>query len=328
LPLQMKVSAAYLTDPGYRPEADSLWANIVPLLDKQLTATPGQVAQSKLPTLLANGDKRFGVPPTSDLLARNFREARAAYAPLAGSAPIEIGIVGDIDEAAAIKAVAESFGALPTRNASAPAYAAARKASFKADRAPIVLTHSGGADQAMVGAAWPTDDDSDYRRQLGLALLAEVMDLELTDEIREKLGASYGVDVGSTMSDVYPHFGYLMVGSVIAPGKADEVDQAIAAVAAALRDKPIDADLLDRARQPMLEGVTKSLRQNSYWLGYVDEAQSEAKRLDRVRQRESIIRSLTAADVQALAKQYLVPAQLQRFRILSDKVAAPAVAKR
>ena len=257
LPLQMKLSAAYLTDPGFRPEADSLWASIVPVIDKQLTATPGAVAQSKLPTLLANNDMRFGLPPVAELTKRSFAEAKAVVTPLLGTAAIEIAVVGDVDEAAVIKAVAESFGALPTRAAAAPSYEAERKASFRVERTPIVLTHSGGADQALVGAAWPTDDDSDYRRTLALNLLKEIIDLELTDEVREKLGASYGVDVSSTMSDTYRDFGYLMVSSVVAPDKGDEVDQAIASVVASLRDKPVSADLLDRARQPMLENVVQ-----------------------------------------------------------------------
>ena len=40
LPLQMKLSAAYLTDPGYRAEAGSQWLNLVPVLDKQFQSDP------------------------------------------------------------------------------------------------------------------------------------------------------------------------------------------------------------------------------------------------------------------------------------------------
>ena len=60
----------------------------------------------------------------------------------------------------------------------------------------------------MVGAAWPTTDDRDYRTVIGMEMLKEVADLLLTDRIREELGASYGVSVGSSMSDTYPGFGY------------------------------------------------------------------------------------------------------------------------
>ena len=324
LDLQMKLSAAYLTDPGYRPEAASQWGNIVPILDKQLEATPAGLMGARLPGILASNDWRFGVPPTSELAKRNLAGAKTLLAPMTASAPIEIGIVGDIDEAAAIKAVAQSFGALPARSATQQVAPGARIAQFRSDTAPILLKHSGGQDQALVAAAWPTDDDKDFRKAIGMSLLGEVMDLMLTDSVREELGASYGVSVGSTMSNTYDRFGYLMVNSIVAPDKADEIDGVFAKVARQLRDEPVADDLLARARAPMLESAAKQMRQNSYWLGYVDEAQGKADRLERIRTRDALIRSITVADLQALAKQYLVDAKLQRVRILSDKVQVAA----
>ena len=115
LALQMKVSAAYLLDPGFRPEAAAKWTNIVPILEKQVEAQPEAVASVKLPVLLANGDERFGLPDAASLAKRNFDEAKAALVPAIASGPIEITIVGDVDEDAAIAAVAATFGALPER---------------------------------------------------------------------------------------------------------------------------------------------------------------------------------------------------------------------
>jgi len=328
LGLQMKLSAAYLTDPGYRAEAADQWSNLLPVIDKQVSADPSSVAASRLPTLLASNDLRFGLTPTAELMKRNLGEARSSLAPLIASAPIEIGIVGDIDEAAAIAAVAASFGALPARTLAIPAYTEARKASFRADRSPILLTHAGGADQALVGAVWPTTDDDDYRKVIGLQMLTAVADLLLTDRIREELGASYGVSVGSLMSGTFDNFGYVTVSSIVAPDKADEVDSAIAAVVKVLRTAPVGADLLDRARQPMLETAARSLRQNGYWLGLVGEAQTDAAKLNRPRTRDAVIRSITAAELQALAAEYLRDDRLQRVRIVSDKLAGKAAAAR
>ena len=324
LALQMKLSAAYLTDPGFRPEAAGQWVNAVPVIDKQLDAQPQSVFQTRLPAVLAGNDWRFGIPTAATLSQRNFDEARVAMAPLVGTAPIEIGLVGDIDEAAAIAAVAQSFGALPQRAATAPAYAAARKASFRTDRSLIQMTHGGPADQSMVATFWPTADDGDYRREVSMDMLASVLNLMLTESIREQLGASYGASVSSSMSDVYPGFGYLSVNTVIAPDKATQVEAVIAAAAKSLRDKPVTADLLARAKNPALEAVAKSLRENSYWLGYVDEAQGRADRLDRVRQRKAIYEAITPADLQKLARTYLTDRAMQRVRIVSDKAGSAA----
>jgi zinc protease len=324
LALQMKVSAAYLLDPGFRPEAASKWTQIVPVIEKQVDAQPEAIAGVRLPILLASGDERFGMPDIAVLSKRNFEEAKAALAPVIASAPIEITIVGDVDENSAIAAVAATFGALPTRKLSDTVSAGLKTASFRSDHSPIVLTHDGPMDKAVVESVWPTTDDSNYRQAIGLGLLGDVLEIMLTDSVREKLGDSYGVSVSSNMSDTFKGFGYLSVAATVAPDKADEVQKAIEEAAAQLRDRPIGADLLARARNPDLEKADNSLHDNGYWLAALQRAQSEPERLDRIRNKKAILQSISAADIQKLAQQYLQPAQLQKVRIISSKLATTA----
>ena len=67
------------------------------------------------------------------------------------------------------------------------------------------------------------------------------------------------------------------------------VHKAFEEAAAQLRDQPISADLLARARNPQLQAVDRALRENSFWLGALAEAQSKPDRLDRIRQRRGRI---------------------------------------
>ena len=322
LPMQMKVTAAYMTDPGYRAEAASQWATVVPLFDKQVSAQPLQLLNARLPYLITGHDARFGLPPASDLIQRNLNEFKAVYAPASATAPIEITIVGDVDEKAAVDAVAKSFGALPKRDLKAPDYTDARKVKWAAAAAPITLTHTGEADQAVVGSVWRTDDDKDFRTELGLAMVSNVLELMLTDSVREQLGASYGASVDSTMSSDYTGFGYVLADAVVSPTKADIVDKAIADAVESLRNKPIDKDMLARALNPELEKARRNLRENGYWLAALQVAQTEPDRLDRVRKRIDILQSITAADVQKLAQTYLTPDRMTRLRVTSQKLAA------
>jgi zinc protease len=324
LALQMKVSAAYLLDPGFRPEAESKWRDAIPVIEKQVDAQPAAVAALRLPVLLASGDERFGMPTGAILEKRNFDEARAALAPVIASDPIEITVVGDVDPRAVIAAVASSFGAVGQRKLTEKPSPAALKAAFRTDRAPIVLKHDGPADQAVIATAWPTTDDSDFRREVGIGLLKDTLDLMLTDKVRESLGDSYGVSLSSVMSDTFPGFGYLSASAIVAPDKIDEVEKAIAEAAAELRDKPVDADLLARARNPELEKMDKQMRDNGFWLAALSQAQSKPERLDRIRERKAILQSITAADLQKLAQEYLQPDKRQTATIVSDKVATTA----
>ncbi|NTZ41970.1 insulinase family protein [Altererythrobacter sp. SALINAS58] len=324
LELQMKVSAAYLTDAGFRPEAQSRYASLVDVISEQLNATPQNVAATQVPTIIANDDPRFGIPGREVLSALSLEDLRSLYLANAADAPIEIGIVGDIDEDAAIAAVAQSFGALPERMVQQPDFAAQRTARFREDLTPVVLTHGGQADQAMVNNYWPLPDDSDYRLETGISMLSSVMRLMLTEELRENLGATYGASVGASMSEDFTDFGYLAAGAVVDPAQMDVVEAAILEVARQLRDAPVDADLLTRARNPALEQQQQSLTDNGYWAAYVSSAQGEAERLDRIRQRRANLEAVTPAELQTLAQRYLDPAQRLSVRVVAEEVAAAA----
>lgn len=319
LPLQMKVSTAYLTEPGFRKEAANKWATVVPLVEKQIDAEPESVAANRLPVLLASGDPLFGVPPEPVLSQRTFGEASAALAPVIASGPIEITIVGDVDENAAIAAVAESFGALPARSLTGLASPDARNVTFRSDLTPILLKHDGPADKALVESVWPTTNDSDFRELAHMELLRNVLDIMLRESVREKLGDSYVPSVQNYMSHQYPGFGYISAAAVVAPDKVDEVQKAIADAAAELRSQPISDDLLARARNPLLQQLDKSVRNNLFWISVLATTQSEPALLDRVRQRKALLEEVKAADLQKLAQKYLQPARLQKVLIISSK---------
>jgi zinc protease len=146
----------------------------------------------------------------------------------------------------------------------------------------------------------------------------------LTDSVREKLGDSYGVSLSSNMSDTFKGFGYLSAAAVVAPDKADEVQKAIADAAAELRAKPVSDDLLARARNPELEKADRMMRDNGYWIAALAQAQSEPERLDRIREKKTLLQSVTAAEIQKLAQKYLEPARVQKVRIVSSKLATTA----
>lgn len=319
LPLQMKLTSAFLTAPGYRPEAANRWSALMPILEGQRRATAQAVAGFEVPRIIADGDPRFGVPEMKILSQRSLDEMRSALQPLFASAPIEIGLVGDVDEAAAIAAVARTFGALPTRAAEPPSYAQQRKARIRTDVSPVTLTHKGPADQGIVMNVWPATDDDDYPLLVRLDLLSDVLDLMLTEMLREELGETYSPNVGVNASDVYEDFGYLSVGATVDPDKIAVVEEAISEVVAQLRDKPVDADLLARARNPLLERIDRSLRENGYWLDRVAVAQSQPEELDRVRKRRALYLSVRPQELQQLARQYLPSDRKLSIRIVSDK---------
>jgi zinc protease len=320
--LQMKILAAYTKAFGYRAEADTLWKNVVPGFTGQLAANPIGISQTKLPRLMAGGDGRIGLSEPSEMLQRNMAELKAVLQPQLASGPIEVSLAGDIDEAKAIDMVARTFGALPKRSAPAKLPGAALKITMPTAGEPVTVTHAGKDDQAVVSVRWATTDDSDMRSDFLRDMLANIMQIRLTDVVREELGATYSPITASFASDAFPGFGYISVDIVAEPGKMAAVDAAIGRIAKEMRDSPISDDLLTRARKPLIEKFDKESRENVFWRSAIAEAQGNPARLERVRKTRSMIETVTAADLQNIAQQYLTDARRKDFRIVSKAVAA------
>ena len=317
---QMRVSAAYLTDTGLRPEMKSRWLGVVPPFLAQTDATPQSVAQFEAARIVSDGNRRFGLPEEAELLAVDADVARAIVADEFANAPIEIAVVGEFDADAVIAAVASTFGALPERETTVARHDERRVANFAADRSERVLTHAGAPDQALALTYWATNDDDDAQEEATMALLSRVMQLKVTDIIREELGASYSPGVGSSMSDLYDGYGTFSTSVIVEPSQADQVFGVVDDIVTDLQATPVDQDTLDRALKPLLEQLSQQRKNNGWWLGVADEAQLEAERLERVRTAEARYKAVTPEMMQAAAQRYLDPAEALRIRIVHENL--------
>ncbi len=317
--LQAKLMAAYLTHPGYRQDGLALIRRVLPQQYAANDATPAAVIGRDAGGILANDDPRSQTPPLETLMALDWAQLKPVVAESFAHGAIEIGVVGDIDEQAAIDAIAATFGALPERRASFDPRTDARIRRFAIDRSERTLIHKGPAEQAEVRVYWPARDDSDLGEAMRLNLLSRVMQLMLTEELRERLGESYSPGAAASLSDEFPGYGYLFAASNVDYKDLATTRAAIFAIAKDLRDKPVDADLLDRARKPLIEAMIKARRENSYWLNYVGEATTHADRLDRSRKGIGEVKAATAAELQTLARQYLVDDKALVIKAVSDK---------
>ncbi len=311
--LQLQLICAYLTDPGYRPEALRLLEkNIGPFYARLGTVVEGPL-QTEAPRRLANGDPRFGLPPQPDVMSRTVDEMKAWLGAEFARGALEIAIVGDFDPAEATAAVARTFGALPPREAK-PAYTAERKATFPAQQLAesyVVVTE---IPKGIVQLNWPATDSRDARLARRLNLLGSVLQDRLRVKIREEMGDTYSPNAGTNLSDTFSGYGFIGAQAVVDPAKARAVADAMRAAATSLYENGVTEEELTRAKQPALTAIRQSMRTNPYWLGSVlSAAQEQPERLEWARTRLSDTESITAAELSALAKQYLDPAKVHEF---------------
>ena len=319
--LQLQLFCAYLTDPGYRPESLRQVKKMADQTYRRLAHTAEGPLQLEAARLLANGDPRFGLPPKEVLLARTLDELKAWLTPQLAKGPIEIAIVGDLDTEATVAAVAQTFGALPKRQKK-PAYKKERVVTKLAEPVAKEYPIESALPKALVRLCWPATDARDVRLARRLQLLSGVLADRLRVKIREEMGGTYSPNAAADLSETYPGYGYLLTEATVAPDQARAVAAAIRQVAAALHTGGVTEEELVRTKAPVLTALRESTRDNTYWLNTVlADAQEDPSRLDWCRTRYSDTEGVTAAELTALAKEYLDPARASEF------IVAPAPAK-
>ncbi len=306
LETEMQVLAAYATEPGWRPEAFNRVKTSYGTLHDQLQTTTGGVLGRDLGGLMHVGDKRWTFPSREQIADTSLDQLKAAVAEPLGKGNLEIVIVGDTTVEKAIAAVADTFGALPARPGE-PERPDARKAPFpEPSKTPVVLTHKGRADQGALFMTWRTDDlFANLQRSRDVSILGQVLQLRLIDELREKQGATYSPNASSTASVVFKNWGYLAVSLEVPPEKLDGAVESIRKIAADLREHPISADELERAKKPRIDSIEKARVTNEYWAGVLSGAQDDPRLLDATRSVLAGLSRVTPEDVQKAARTYL-----------------------
>ena len=319
LDLQMQLVAAGLTDTGYRPEGLDQFKRGIDDFFEALGSTPSGAYTAASGAILSDNDPLYTLQDREAFRERTYEQLRDVIADRFANGAIEVALVGDIDEDAAIEAVAATLGALPMREAEFNPREEARIRSFTDARGEYILRHGGEADQAWVRMIWPTRDDSDLKETIELGLLARMLRIELTDRLREDLGQAYATQASSSPSSVYRDYGTFVLFAPVASSEVETVRGVFRELLEDFRSSPADPDLIERARQPMLEAYDNALKSLGGWMGLASRAQTKPERLDRWFAGPELLKAVTAQDIQAMAQRYLAPEDAVEFLVLPEE---------
>jgi zinc protease len=315
--LQLRVLAAFFTDPAYRPDGLRRLQSAGDGQLREQSATPMGVLAREIPAIVHDGDPRWAPPSLEDKRALTMDDIKAAIVPSLNSAPVEVTIVGHVKVEDAINATAQTFGALSPRPATFKFPDGARDVRFPTKRRTIELRHNGREDQTAVAVAFPGPDlFSDVRRERALAIMNEILQLRLLDEVREKQGGTYVPFGTAYSSQALKGYGYIIAGVEPKPDGVDQFFTTLDEIAKELASAPVTKDLLERARKPVLYQHYASESTNVYWLGALQDIQSDPRNLARVRTVMDDYAAITAEEVAAVAKAFLDNKRRVDIRVL------------
>jgi zinc protease len=157
-----------------------------------------------------------------------------------------------------------------------------------------------------------------YSRERSHAIrsLASILDLRLMDQLREDLGATYGVQVSGSASrqpDQRYTFG---IGFGSSPERLDELVEATFAALERLKQDGPTEDELARVKEMQRRERETSLRQNGFWLGQIAAYDREGFELSDILTADRLTEELTAELIRETAREVLRPDNFIRVTLL------------
>jgi zinc protease len=316
LTTELQLLTAYMTTPGWRPEAFEQVKAGASVAIAQLSSTPQGVETRDLAKLEHSGDDRWHVPTAEEAKTQAIAPVKAMLGQALATGPLEVEIVGDVTVSQAIALTASTLGALPPRPP-APIQPGEDAVRFPDPTPqPIVRRHTGRADQAIGYIAWPIPDlFSDPQRARALTVATEVMDSRLIDELRVAEGATYSPSAGSIASETFPGYGYAFASVETPPAKLGGFYAAVDKITQTMAKSGVTADEFERARKPHVDALIKAQQTNEFWLTRLEDAQTDPRRLALIREMIPGYARLTLKDIQDVAATYFSASKAWKFEI-------------
>ena len=304
--VQLQMFAAYLTDPGFRPDFEAARLSRLRAFYRSHRTEPSVVASVGLMEAVAPGGPR-AMPSLETMEGIDQSVVRRLFEGPLRTAPLEVTVVGDIEEAAALPYLAATLGALPARPGARRDRGDAWFVRYPETVAPVSLQHEGDGQRALARLVWPLYVASPERRreERALGLLRLVLAEEVRDAVRERLGAAYTPGVSLSMPD-HGDQGALTVSAGTGPDQVEAVIAAMRETASRLAQPGgITAEALEAARTPMLEGARTRRQNNNWWVEAMDGSYRDPQVIRDALTWEDEYRSLTLEEVQAAATAWL-----------------------
>ena len=301
------LAMAYLGDPGFRDDAAGKAPAAVAELLRAARHDPAGALLLELQRQM-----RPAPPSDAELSAQLSRLSAADFAAIlrdaATTGPLEVTLVGDIDEAAAVDVVARTLGAMPRRPPppQTSAYTGFRRFPAALPSAPVRVFHAGPGDRAAVLFVWPafTFEPQRRREEVALRLVAAILEDALRVEVRERLGKVYGPVVELNGGDGADQ-GYLAATVDAPPPDLPAVEAAMRQVAAKLAGGGVSEAMLESARTPILATYRRLMSDNSWLADHLSGSTADPTGLVDLVEGPRVAADLSLEEINAAAARWL-----------------------
>ena len=165
----------------------------------------------------------------------------------------------------------------------------------------------------FVGPAKATREE-----RFSLDAVSSILDIRLREELREELGGTYSVSVGSSITRIPKEEYTFSINFGSAPERADSLVQAVFAQIDTLQSAGPRATDLAKFKETSVRTRETSLRQNGWWLGQIIASRREGDSMAARLALDPQLARLTPEVIRDAARRYLDKKRFVRVTLLPE----------
>ena len=296
---------AHFTDLNYDPKVyESDKNKTQPMMKNMLMIPESYYSVERSKFLLGHNERYTPMPPSDqDWANTDYKKAYEVFKErFADASDFEFFFVGNVTDEQ-MKTLSEKYlASLPSLNRKDKMVDNGTRIKTGIHRKDIL---KGTEDKAKVDIIYTGETVYSEKEDLAMQALGEILTIKLIEELREKEGGVYGASAYGGLNKI-PYGSYsFAISYPTNPASVDKlIDLTLAEIEKIKKNGPEAKDLA-KFKEGEMTDYTNSLKENGYWLGVLTSAFVYQESAEKALDFEKRIKSLTAKEVQDVAKKYL-----------------------
>jgi zinc protease len=305
----MQLTYLYFENPRFDQEAhDALMSRYMSFVSN-MEKDPQKIMQDSLTYILSDYHPRVRVLNTKMLEDINFEHIEKIYTDrFKDASDFTFFIVGNVDEDTAKGLAQKYLGSLtPLDRSENWVDREVRSPEGKTQKMiPLPLT----TPKANVNVRYVNRLEYDRQNILELRVLEGILRLRYTETIREDEGGTYGVRVGSNISQYPLAEAQVIMNFDCDPGRADHLKSIIYREIDKIVENGPTSDDFGKTISNLLKDREQSRQHNSFWLNSLYGYYTSGINMSGEEYYEDILKDMTKDDIKAFASNFFVGADL------------------
>ncbi|MDR0730485.1 MAG: insulinase family protein [Treponema sp.] len=166
--------------------------------------------------------------------------------------------------------------------------------------------YKGKEEQSIVYMGWFAPLAFSEEQSVNASVLNEYLDIRLTEDIREKLGGVYSINVDVSLSPIPTEELVVQIYFVCDPKRSEELSQAVQTLLQQVAENPINGDIFTKSVEALKKNWEASMQSNLYIAqSYANSSVLLRTPLSRLDKRPELYGQVRPEDIQRLCRQFI-----------------------